>query len=102
MDLDATNTFFGVSDKARLKHVSLATETSKKIDILSVASLDMILTKRRIIKGMHIFVLRLCSLQTSKDSFLASRPKYFVDIYVFVIKIYNVFKGWMENTYGEL
>ena len=36
---------FGVSDKAGIKPVSSATETSSKNKILPVASLDMILTK---------------------------------------------------------
>ena len=45
MDLDATKPVFGVSDKVRLKPVSSATETSWKIEISPVASLDMILSK---------------------------------------------------------
>ena len=40
MGLDATKPVFGVSDKARLKPVSLATETSYIIEILLEASLD--------------------------------------------------------------
>ena len=39
-----------VSDKVRLKPVSSATETSKNIDILLVASLDMILSSKEITK----------------------------------------------------
>ena len=41
---------FGVSDKVRLKPACSATETSLKIGILLVASLDMILYKRGITK----------------------------------------------------
>ena len=41
---------FGVSDKARLKPVSSATETSKKIKISPVLTLDMILSKKGITK----------------------------------------------------
>ena len=42
----------GVSDKARLKPVSSATETSKKIENLLDASLDMILSSKQIIKAL--------------------------------------------------
>ena len=41
---------FGVSDKASFKPVSSATETSLKIEISPVASLHMILSKKRITK----------------------------------------------------
>ena len=43
---------FVVSDKARLKPVSSAIETSWKIEILLVASLDMILSNKRITKEL--------------------------------------------------
>ena len=48
--LHTTKPVFRVSDKERLKPVSSATETSYKI--LSVASLDMILSKKRITKTL--------------------------------------------------
>ena len=41
---DETKPVFGVFEKARLKPVSSATETSKKIEISLVASLDMLLS----------------------------------------------------------
>ena len=47
MGLVATNPVFGVANKARLKTASSATETSKKIEILLVANLDMILLKSK-------------------------------------------------------
>ena len=47
MGLDATKPVFGVSYKARLKPVSLATETSLKIELSLLASLDMILSNER-------------------------------------------------------
>ena len=50
LGLDGTNPVFGVSDKARLKPVSPATETSLKIEISLVASLDMLLSKKLITK----------------------------------------------------
>ena len=50
MGLDTTKPVFGVSDNVGLKPVSSATETSQKINILLVASLDMILSKMRITK----------------------------------------------------
>ena len=43
MGLDATKSVIGVSEKARLKPVSSATETSKKVEFSLVASLDMVL-----------------------------------------------------------
>ena len=42
----------GVSDIARLKPVSSATETSYKIEIWLVSSLDMILYNKRITKAL--------------------------------------------------
>ena len=80
MDLNATYPVFGVFDKARLKLVSSATETSLKIEILLVASLDMVLSKKVNNKGTDQSAadvqagLRLCCTQTPKTSFLAPRP----------------------------
>ena len=50
MSLIATKPVFRVSDKARLKPVSSATGTSFKIENCLVASLDMILSNKRITK----------------------------------------------------
>ena len=47
-----TKPVFGVPDKARLKPVSSATETSWKIEISPVASLHMILSIKRITKAL--------------------------------------------------
>ena len=44
--LYGTKPVFGVSEKARLKPVSLGTETSFKLKILLGASLDMILSNK--------------------------------------------------------
>ena len=52
MGLKATKPVFGVSDKARLKPVSSATETSYKLENLLVASLDMIHSHKRITKAL--------------------------------------------------
>ena len=52
LGLDATKPVFWVSDKASFKPVSSATETSQNIEILSVASLHMILSKKRITKAL--------------------------------------------------
>ena len=52
MGFVARKPVFGVSDKVRLKSVSLGTETSQKIEILLVASLDMILSNERITKAL--------------------------------------------------
>ena len=45
LGLDVTKPVFGVFHKVRLKPVSSATETSQKIEISLIASLDMILSK---------------------------------------------------------
>ena len=71
MGLEATEHVFGVSDKARFKPVSSATETSKKIEIYLVASLDMILSKNEKQRCLSVCAetqagLRLCCLQTTK------------------------------------
>ena len=46
--LVARKPVFGVSDKASFKPVSSATATTQKVEILPVASLHMILSKKRI------------------------------------------------------
>ena len=50
MGFVARKPVFGVSDKARGKPVSSATETSKKIENLLDASLDTIISSKQIIK----------------------------------------------------
>ena len=50
MGLDARKPVFGVSEKVRFKPACSATETSKKLEILLVASLGMILSKKKIPK----------------------------------------------------
>ena len=54
LGLVATKPVFGVSDKARLqlKSVSSAIETSYKTEISLAASLDMILSKKRMTKAL--------------------------------------------------
>ena len=67
---------FRVSDKARFKPVSSATEASSKIEMLLVAGLDIIISKKRITKaltrlrGAHVF------FAAPKTGFLASGPNY--------------------------
>ena len=52
MGLIATKPVFGDSYKARLKPVSSATQASYKIEISPVASLQMILSKKRITNAL--------------------------------------------------
>ena len=59
MGLDVRKPVFCVFEKARLKPVSSATETSYKIEISLVASLHMILSKKRIINALTS--LRRCA-----------------------------------------
>ena len=63
---------FGVSDKASFKPVSSATETSLKIEISPVASLHMILSKKRTTKvliRLRRLVCSFCCSQTPEDRF---------------------------------
>ena len=52
MDLAARKPVFRISDKARLKTVYLATETSQTVEISPEASLDMILSNKPITKAL--------------------------------------------------
>ena len=52
MGLDVRKPVFGVSDKVWFNPVCSATETSKKIESLLVASLDMILCNKRVTKAL--------------------------------------------------
>ena len=56
MGLIAPKPVFRVSNKTRLKPVSSATETSWKIEILLIASIDMIMSNEQITKVL----IRLC------------------------------------------
>ena len=64
-------------DKARLKPVSSATETSLKIEILLVASLHIILSNKQITKAqtsLHKLVCTFVVRKPPKTGFLVSRP----------------------------
>ena len=76
MGLLLTKPVFGVSDKARFKPVSSATETSYKIENLLVASLHMIISNMLITKALISLwgCLHLCCSQTPKTGFLNLRP----------------------------
>ena len=80
MGLGATKPVFGVSDKARLKPVSSATQTSLKIEIPHVASVDMILLQIGNNTGadqsarMRRLVCAFDVCKRLKTGFLASRP----------------------------
>ena len=63
-----------VSDKATLKPVSSASETSLKIEISLVASLIYDMSQKQVTKALIKVGLRLCCWQTLKTSFLALRP----------------------------
>ena len=76
---NVTKLVFGVSNIARLKSISSASETSWKIEVSPVGSLDTILSKKRITNGL--ISLRLCCWQTPKTWFLVQRPIYFLRKY---------------------
>ena len=75
MSLDPTKPVFGVSGKARLKPISSATEASKKIEVLLVARLDMVLSKKTYNKGadrsagMHRLVCTFVVRKSPEDRF---------------------------------
>ena len=80
MGPDARKPVFGVSEKVRLKLVSSATETSKKSQILLVASFDMILSNKQITKALSRlsgcvgWSAPVLFANPPKTAFLASRP----------------------------
>ena len=75
MGLVSRKPVFGVSDKASFKLVSSATETSQKIEISLVASLDMILLDKRITKAL--ISLRGCAGWSAPVLFANTRRQGF-------------------------
>ena len=76
MDLHVTKPVFGVPDKVRFKPACSATETSLKIEISLVASLDMILSKKQIIKAL--IRLRRCAGWSAPVLFTNPRRQFFL------------------------
>ena len=76
MGSDARKPASIVSNKVRFKRVCSATETSYKMENSLVASLDMILSNKRITKALIRLVCAFVVHKTLKTGFLASRPKY--------------------------
>ena len=75
MGLDTTKPVFRASDKARHKPVSSAMETSLKIEISLVASLDMILNKSADQSArMHRLVCALFVRKNQRQAFLCRGP----------------------------
>ena len=75
MGLVARKPVFGVSNKMRLKPASSATETRFRNENLLVASLDMIVSNKRITKAlMRRLVCAFVVRKPLKTGFLASRP----------------------------
>ena len=91
MGLVVTKPVFRVSDKARLKPVSSATETSKNTGISLLASLDMVLSKTQITKALTCADgqagLCLCCSQTPKDRFSRSETHILLKIKSFVLLV---------------
>ena len=79
LGLNMTKPVFGVSDKGRLKQVTSATETSNKIEILFVASFN-ILSKNKSADQSAQAGRHLCCLRTLNTGFLASRHIYYNEI----------------------
>ena len=64
---EVTTSVFGVPDEMRLKPVSIATWTSKKIEISLEVRLDMEFLKKR--QNVLISLLHCCCYQIPKDRF---------------------------------
>ena len=71
LGLAARKPVFGVSNKVRFKPVFSAIEISKKIEILRVASLDIILSNKRITKTL----IRLCGCAGWSAPLLFANPR---------------------------
>ena len=71
MGHDATKPVFRVSEEARLKPVSSATETIQKFEILLVASLDMLPSTKRLSKAL----ISLCGCAGWSGPLLFANPK---------------------------
>ena len=75
LGLVATKPVFGVSDKAGLKPVYSVTETGWKIESSPVASLNMLLSEKRITKA--VIRLRGCAVWSTPLLFAYLRRKGF-------------------------
>ena len=75
MGLIATKPVFGVSDKVRFKPACSATETSYKIEVSLVASLDILLSNKRITKAL--IRLRGCAGWSAPVLFAKPRRQVF-------------------------
>ena len=78
---------FGISDKARLKPVSSATETSQKVEISLEANLDMILSYKPITKALNR--LSVCAGWSAPLLFATLRRQVFLRRGPFVPKLWN-------------
>ena len=90
---------FGVSDKVRFKPVSSATETGKKIEISLVASLDIILSRKRITKEL----VSLCGCAGWSALVLFANPEdrfSCVEDQLIVICIKMIPKNAIASLYG--
>ena len=101
MGRNATKPVFRVSDKARLKSISSATETSWTSEILLVASLDTTLSNKRITKAL--IRLRICAgwsaplfFANPKDWF--SRLEAHMSLYSFNL-LQSIFNKCRKSAY---
>ena len=90
MGLVATKPVFGVADKARLKPVCSTTETSKRIAISLVASIDVIVFKKRITKALTS--LRGCAGWSAPLLFETPRRRVFSRRGLILSKMRHVYK----------
>ena len=74
MGLDATKPICGVFDKVRFNAACSATETSLKIEILLLASLDIILSNKQITKAL--IRLRRCPGWSAPFSFANPKDRF--------------------------
>ena len=88
MGLVARKPVFGVSSKASFKPVSSATETSKKIEISPVSSLDMILSKNSVGQCRNLgsrvhFLVKVILIDFQLEKYMQSKEK---DVYNFFLQ----------------
>ena len=91
----ATKPVLGFTDNVIYKPACSATETSKKIDLSLVASLDMKLSIKRIIKALIRLVCAFLFANPPKTDFLASRPNLcscYLQLWTWILKqdVWNI------------
>ena len=103
MGLNATNPVFGVFGKVTLKPVLSALEINQKIEILPVASLDKIRSKKRITKALICLCgcagwCALLLLANPEDRFYLTEVKFLPYMHhVLILCCQNMYRDHSED-----